>query len=406
MTDRTGPIASPVSAARAARPDSVRRHNLSLALRTIIDAVRPVSRADIAAVTGLTRGSVSAIVDSLVAAGLVTELEPLATQRAGRPAVPLVPARGTIAAVGMEINVDYVGVRALDLAGRSLIERAELGDFRGSDPRVVLERLGRIADRVIATLAGEDVRVVGTALALPGLVDRVTGPLRIAPNLGWRDVDVVGLLTRHPVLAEFPPRLANEANLAARAELQARRGSALRSFVYVSGEVGIGGAIVLNGEIFPGRFGWSGEIGHTVLGADGIGAAGARLEEYAGQDALLTRAGMSRTTPIADFVQAVAEERPDAVESVRVAGAALGVALANVINIVDVGHVVLGGIYARLAPFLGAEIADQCRARVISAPWSPVEVSVAEAGDYPAMSGAAVAVLRVLANDPVALLGP
>src|SRR4051794_4199181 len=214
------PGASPVPGALAARPDSVRRHNLSLALRTIIDAVRPVSRADIAVATGLTRGSVSAIVDALVAAGLVTELEPLSTQRAGRPAVPLVPARGTIAAVGMEVNVDYLGVRALDLAGRSLIERVELGDFRGGEPRAVLERLGRIAEGVMTTLAGEDVRVVGTALALPGLVDRVTGPLRIAPNLGWRDVDVVRLLTRRPVLAAFPPRLANEANLAARAELQ------------------------------------------------------------------------------------------------------------------------------------------------------------------------------------------
>jgi predicted NBD/HSP70 family sugar kinase len=93
------------------------------------------------------------------------------------------------------------------------------------------------------------------------------------------------------------------------------------------------------------------------------------------------------------------------VDSVRVAGAALGVALANVINIVDVGHVVLGGIYARLAPFLAGQIVDQCRSTVISAPWSPVEVSVAQAGDYPAMSGAAIAVLRALANDPVALLG-
>jgi predicted NBD/HSP70 family sugar kinase len=340
-----------------------------------------------------------------MAAGLVTELEPVSTQRAGRPAVPLVPARGTIAAVGMEVNVDYLGVRALDLAGRALIERVELGDFRGSDPRAVLERLGHIAERVVTTLAGEDVRVVGTALALPGLVDRVTGPLRIAPNLGWRDVDVVGLLTQRSPLADFPPRLANEANLAARAELQARRGSELRSFVYVSGEVGIGGAIVVNGEIFPGRFGWSGEIGHTVLGTDGTGPGGGRLEDYAGQDALLARAGLSRSSSVAALVDAVAAGQPQALESVRAAGAALGVALANVINIVDVGHIVLGGVYARLAPYLEAEIVQQCRSRVISAPWSPVQVSVAEAGDYPAMSGAAIAVLRVLAQDPVALLG-
>src|SRR5665648_1076891 len=160
--------------------------------------------------------------------------------RAGRPAVPLAAARGTVAAVGMEVNVDYLGVRAIDLGGRVLTERVELGDFRGSNPEVVLDRLAALADPVLALLSEEGVMIAGTALALPGLVDSITGPLRLAPNLRWRDVDVVGILAADPVLAGMPPRLANEANLAARAEARARRGSP-SSFVYVSGEVGVGG---------------------------------------------------------------------------------------------------------------------------------------------------------------------
>lgn len=390
---------------RAARPGSLRRHNLSLALRTVVDASGPVSRAEIAVRTGLTRATVSALVDTLVGAGLVTELDPVSTQRAGRPAVPLVPARGTIAAVGMEVNVDYVGVRALDLAGRSLTERVEFGDFRGSDPVRVLDRLGRIADQAMARLTRDEVRIVGTALALPGLVDQVTGPLRVAPNLGWRDVDAVGLLARHPVLAQFPARLANEANLAAAAELRARRHERVRSFLYVSGEVGIGGAVVLDGEIFRGRFGWSGEIGHTVIGTDGASAGGGRLEEYAGQDALMSRAGLDRSAPLSELVAAAEAEDPAALAALTRAGAALGLGLANALNLVDVGHVVLGGIYAELAPFLREPILRQCRDRVISAPWSPVEISAAGAGDHPAMSGAALEVLGELVQDPVALLG-
>jgi predicted NBD/HSP70 family sugar kinase len=117
------------------------------------------------------------------------------------------------------------------------------------------------------------------------------------------------------------------------------------------------------------------------------------------------RAGLPRTAPIAALVAAAASGEPDAVRSLRIAGDALGIALANVINIVDVGHVVLGGVYARLARFLEEPILRQCRSRVLSSAWSPIGLSVAEAGEYPAMSGAALAVLRSLAKDPVALLG-
>ena len=393
---------------RAARQENLRHHNLGLALRHVLDAPGPISRADIAIATGLTRATVSALVDHLVGAGLVTELEPVAAQRAGRPAVPLVPARGTVAAVGMEVNVDYLGVRAVDLAGQVVIERVEPGDFRGSDPGRVLDRLAELAGTVVALLSADGVALVGTALALPGLVDSVTGPLRIAPNLGWRDVDVVGALTAHPVLAGMPPRLANEANLAARAEAHVRRRTGPSSFVYVSGEVGVGGAIVLDGQIFGGRHGWSGEIGHTVLGTSGSFAEGGTLESYAGQDAILDHAGLPRTTPLGTLLAAAAAGAGAGAASAALtrAGAALGVTLANVVNVVDVEHVVLGGIYAELAEQLRAPVLEQLQRRVITAPWASVELSVALAGRYPAMTGGALEVLETLVEDPAGWSAP
>ncbi|WP_199422760.1 ROK family transcriptional regulator [Actinotalea solisilvae] len=391
-----------------ARQQSLRQHNLGVALRHVLDAPRPVSRADIAGATGLTRATVSALVDRLLALDLVAELAPVAAQRAGRPAVPLVPARGTVAAVGMEVNVDYLGVRAVDLAGEVVAEEVEGGDFRGSDPADVLDRLARLAGQVVARLSADGVALVGTALALPGLVDSVTGPLRLAPNLGWHDVDVVALLTRHPVLAGLPPRLANEANLAAGAEARARRGDGPSSFVYVSGEVGVGGAIVLDGQIFAGRHGWSGEIGHMVLGTAGTAGTadeGGTLESYAGQDAVLARAGLDRSAPLSALLAAADDGDPRALAALDVAGSALGVALANVVNVVDVEQVVLGGIYAELAPRLADAVSAQLRRRVISAAWSSVEVSVARAGRYPAMTGGALSVLQALVDDPAGWAG-
>lgn len=385
---------------RAARQAQMRTHNLSVTLAQVVDATTPPSRAQIAAATGLARGTVTGLVDVLIDAGLVRELDPVAATRAGRPAVPLEPTRGRVAGVGMEVNVDYLGLRAVDLAGDVLVEVVERGDLRAADPAPVLDRLAALAAPVLASLAADGVNVAGTALALPGLVDRVTGPLRFAPNLGWRDVDVVARLAAHPVLADLPPRVANEANLAARAEAHARRGGGAPSFLYVSGEVGVGGALVLDGEIFLGRHGWSGEIGHVVVDGGPGGRAPVSLEEHAGQDAIARAAGLPAGTPFAQVVAAVAAREPRALDAVHGAARWLGLALATVANVVDVSEVVLGGTFGLVFDEVRDVVADALADRVIFADWSSPSVTRARAGDYPAMTGGALAVLRTVVADP------
>lgn len=390
------PTPEPRDPSRVARQAQMRDQNLGVALRGIVEAPEPPSRAQLAASEGLARATVSGLVDHLIEARLVRELDPTQTQRAGRPAVPLAPARGTVAGVGMEVNVDYLGVRAIDLAGDVLAEHVELDDLRSADPETVLHRLAALVAPVVDDLRAGGVRVAGTALALPGLVDRVTGPLRIAPNLGWRDVDVVGALS---ALTGLPPRVANEANLAARAEAHARRGSP--SFAYVSGEVGIGGAIVLDGEIFPGRHGWSGEIGHIVVDAfRGPRASDGSLEALAGQDAMLRAAGLPSTARLDALLDALAADDPRATAAVAQAARALGVALASVANVVDVGEVVLGGTFGQLFAHVHDEVAARLDELVIFAPWSPLVVSPARAGVYPAMTGGALAALSTVLVDP------
>ena len=100
-----------------ARQASLREHNLGMVLDRIVNTPTAPSRADISATTGLTRATVSALADRLLEAGLIAELAPLNSQRAGRPAVPLVPARRSLMAIGLEVNVDYLGGRIIDLTG-------------------------------------------------------------------------------------------------------------------------------------------------------------------------------------------------------------------------------------------------------------------------------------------------
>jgi predicted NBD/HSP70 family sugar kinase len=218
-------------------------------------------------------------------------------------------------------------------------------------------------------------------------------------------VDVVGVMTAHPVLEGLPPRLANEANLAARAEAHARRAGGPASFVYVSGEVGIGGAIVLDGEIFRGRHGWSGEIGHMVVDPFGVrGPQRGTLEDLAGQDALMAGAGLDLALPISHLADAAAAGDQGALESLRRGAEALGIALANVVSVVDVDEVVLGGTFAPLFEYVHATVSEQLAQGVIFAPWAPLRVTESVAGEYPAMTGAALAVVETVVADPGAWL--
>ncbi len=390
----------------AIRQANLREHNLGLVLRIIMEASTPVSRADIAATTGLTRATVSTLADRLISAGLISERPPVMSLRAGRPAVPLVPAGGTLAAVGMEINVDYLGIRVVDLSGAVLAERVDSADFRGSDPAAVLRQLTSLYLEVCEPM-GSEIRTAGGCLAVPGLVDERTGPLRFAPNLGWRDVDVAALFHAHPRTAGVPIQLANEATLAARAEADALRRGGRLSFLYVSGEVGIGGALVVDGAVFRGRNGWSGEIGHTVVDPAGpecrCGSFGC-LEQYAGKDALMRGAGLALDLPLADLITAADADEPMALASLDSAAQALGAALANAVNLVDVADVVLGGIYGPLTPFLLSTVNEVLRTRVLSAPWSGLRVFPAEVRQFAALTGAASAVLAEVVDDPTAWL--
>jgi len=253
--------------------------------------------------------------------------------------------------------------------------------------------------------------VVGTSLALPGLVDSGSGPLRLAPNLDWRDVDVVGLFaTRFTAPGELDgllPVLANEAKLAARAEARVRRAGGPPSFVYVSGEIGVGGALVLDGEIFAGRHGWSGEIGHVVVDPSAPGGlAAGTLEARAGQEAMLRSAGLPAAATVRDLAAAVTAGDARARFAVASAGRSLGVALAGVLNTVDIDEVVLGGTFGQLFEHVRDDVARALDEMVITAPWSAPAVTPARAGRFPAMTGGALAALQRLVAAPSAWFPP
>ena len=360
------------------RQSSVRAHNLALVLQTAANSTDRPSRAAIATATGLTRATVSALVDDLIAGGLLTELDPAPRAGAGRPAAGLALAPDGPAGLGLEINVDYLAACVVDLTGavrRRFVSRA---DQRPLDPATALAELGALAARARDAATADGLVWAGAALAVPGLVTP-GGLVRVAPNLGWQDVDAPGLLRQVPALADLPITVDNEANLAALGELRADGREP--TFLYVSGEIGIGAGIVLGGELYRGGRGWSGEIGHFTVHPDGrpcrCGARGC-LEQYAGQEAVA-----------AD---------PD------VAASALGIALSAVVNLLDLGVIVLGGAYAPEFDRLRAGIEAELNRRVLTADLAPVTLRPAMLGPDAAMRGAADTVIRAVRDDPASWL--
>ena len=393
-----------------ARQVSLRARNLALVLRQIADAPTPVSRAGLAAATGLTKATVSALVDSLIGSRLVAELEPRLTRPTGRPATGLVLDGAQTAGLGLEINVDYIAACVVDLAGGVRHREVVQDDQRGRVPERTCAAVAALAGRAIEVATGAGLIVAGVGVAVPGLVDRPAGMLRFAPNLGWRDIDIRTLLAHAAGLRELPIMVDNEANFAALGELQSDR-SAMTDFLHVSGEIGVGAGIILRRELFHGTRGWSGEIGHVTVDPDGpkcrCGARGC-LEQLAGQEAILRAAGLPVTAATSMGGQATVGRIVEAAErgsahteaALRKAGRALGVAVAGTINLLDIPGVVLGGIYAPLAPWIAPEVQREVDRRVLSAAWSPVVVRVSTAGTEAAVLGAAGSVTTAILRDP------
>ena len=382
------------------RQSSLRASNLRTVLQAIYAASVPRSRADVAAATGLTRSTVSRLVDDLIAQGLVEELERVFDGQRGRPAVPLVPRGGTFVGLGLEINVRHAAVRLVDLAGTLWGELFVERDMKGADPEAAIRQVAQLGCDLLDA-GPPTARLAGVQLALPGLVDAQEGILLRAPNLGWHDVRPGPLL--HEVFGDVIVGVGNEADFAAvpMAWSAPGRPSELSDFLYVSGEVGIGSALVIGGEPRVGRHGWAGEIGHMCVDPEGpicgCGAQGC-LETYVGQDALRAASGVESPD---ELVARLAAGDPTALRVADDAARRLGIVLAGALNLLDVSDVVLGGHLGRIADHLLPGIEAELRTRVMACPFvQPTVTTRASDVELAALGAAYVAVAQVIA-DPV-----
>lgn len=402
-----------MAALRRINQDDLRNHNLSVVIDTLLHTTEPLSRAELAKRTGLTKATMSLLVSMLVDDGVVREGEPSVQSSYGRPSTPLLIAGGRYCGIGLQVNTNGYGVIVLDLDGTVVSERWVDADMSAPDADEVFAELDALAMEQEALLAERGYTVAGAGLALPGLV---TGDMRLlmARNLGWEQLD----LTRFDVMRRLDVTAGNEANMAALAQIPGyamrRDGDGIvgpsESFIYLSTDVGIGGAVVRNGHVEIGDHGFGGELGHTSVELRGpVCRCGRRgcLETYAGRRAMVESAGIA-----SGFAAARRESVDELIDrwcagDVRVAAVvnkaieAMVSSIASAINVCDIETVVLGGVWSQFGSEIAVQMQSALQRQVLGYPEVRAKVLMADVTSRPALVGAAAMGLRHFVDDPM-----
>lgn len=405
----------PGSRGVAADHVSLRRNNLSVVLRHVRD-LGPRSRARIAEETGLNKATVSSLVAELVDRGLLREGSADSSRAVGRPG-QLVELDGTgVCGVGAEINVDYLAVAALDLAGDVVLEKRVPVDVAHLDPGTTLDRLAELVQEAVAAVVTPGGQLAGVTLAVPGLVEGATGDLKLAPNLGWGELSVAQEMRRRLGEPSYPLHVDNEANLAALAAYAELRGSgeeSVHDLVLLTGAVGVGGGVVTGGHLLRGGAGYSGEVGHMPVAPPGRTCGCGRTgcwETVVGLTALLHKA-TDRDDPVRDpsldveqrlagIIRRAEAGDPRTLSALKDVGTWLGIGGAILVNILNPDVLVLGGYFAVLGPWLKEPLEKAIRERVIAPDGGGCRVVRSELGFAAAVRGGAQISLDQVFVDP------
>jgi len=242
---------------QAAHLNTIRNINRQIVLNYVREK-EPISRAAIAREMALQRSTVSEIVESLTAEGLIEEIGEGESTGGRRPTLLQLRSAGAMA-IGVNITPTYTTVATSDLGGR-LVEQQVFPT--NSDPQ-------RLLSQIIETIQGfsEKASIEGIGISIPGLVDPATGQVVFVPYFKWRDWPIAETISRRTGL---PVTIDNDANAVALAELWFGRPevSEARDFILVLVAEGVGTGIIFDGQVYRGERGAAGEFGHMTIGAN------------------------------------------------------------------------------------------------------------------------------------------
>lgn len=248
----------------------LKRINRSVLLR-LMRSESGLSRADLSRKSGLTKSTVSSLVRELIAERWMAEAQaPVAVEGMGRPSTPLQLDAATRVLMGVEIAVEYLRVVCVSLTG-DVVSSAQ-APLLSNLPSRVCQQTAELVFEQCQQLAVKKLLLSGVGVCLPGAINEEAGMVRFAPNLAWREVPFLSMITvafAHIGVPSVPVHLQNDADAAALSEYEFSTNEGEDPLIFVSCDVGVGAGIILNDRLFVGAIGMAGEIGHTILQIDG-----------------------------------------------------------------------------------------------------------------------------------------
>lgn len=390
---------------RGSTQNDVRRHNLGTVL-TEVHRHGQRSRAELTAETGLNRSTIGALVAELTGAGLVFERLPDVRGRAGRPSLMVGPRDDGAYVLAVDLGVRHLLVARVGLGG-VVLDRAELPADRDWSRFEVT--VGTIVEACagLRTAAPPGARCLGVGVSVPGVVRQADGLLRFAPNLDWVDLP---LGARLGASLGLPVAVGNDADLGALAEHWRGVAAGHDHVVFMAGEIGVGGGIIMGGQPLQGRDGYAGEIGHLRVNPDGrrcrCGSRGC-LETEIGVDAVLRAAGRQPGAGIQAYrtvLAAVAEGDATARTAVAEPARWLGVGVGLMVNAFNPEVVVIGGPLGELFAVAEALVRGSCAEACLPAPGERVQLAASVLGADAQLVGAAELAFAPLLADPLGIV--
>lgn len=352
--------------------DYTREYNRKNILRHLRRA--PMSRAELARLTGLSRANITLIAEEMLQAGYLRELPPQSVGR-GRSAIPLALRPGSMYALGVQISRNGYSVGLVDLAGQVLAERA-IPESRDTINAIVdnLESMSRLVDR-------KD--ILGIGVTSPGPLDRATGEILNPPRFArWHSVRIGSILEEALNLKTYL-----EQDVRALSMRQVAMGAA-QSFMLLSVDDSIGAGLVTNGRLAGMTRHFTGELGHTTIHFDGrLCECGNRgcLETYAGVNRLLEGSEFTSWQSLIDHVDQDLEAR----RLLDLEASYLSAGILNLLNLVPVDTVLLTGEIVYGSELLASRIRREIEAKALFRRKNPIKVRTAMQENHAAVMAAA-----------------
>jgi glucokinase-like ROK family protein len=394
----------------------VREMNLSSVLRMIYSKA-PLSRAQLAAKTGLNKSTISSLVEDLLDRKLIHETG-INSVGTGRPATQLEINPKVGAVIGVELGVDFVAVVLTDFLG-GILGRKQIGADPAASQEKTFGQTQTLIEEMVLLCRKLGLRVLGLSFSIPGTVDLDNGVLIFAPNLHWHNVPLRDIFSASTGLKVF---IENDANAAALAEHLLGVAKHLRDFIFVFAGVGLGGGLFLNGQLYRGKGGYAGEIGHTSIIAEPFqqlcdcGNLGC-WETYANQVSIIRRvqsrldtkrsslnpssmAKQNAPLSISIIKQAADDGDTDAIDSLAEAGIAMGNGFAGLVNIFNPEKIILGGPISIAGDYLLPAIRQSVNKRAMHEIVLQTEINLSAFGPDASLIGAAAVVVDDILTNP------